>query len=464
MSKKVVIMDKKQDSWRELFEEVKDMMAKSKWIELKEILDEYHTMDIYDILLELDESARIELFEILPLETAASILEECDADFFIEIVSNLDKNHIKSVFDEMSMGDLSDILRELEVEEREKILDIVSKEDEEELRELLSYVDESSGSTMKKGYVTVNKNLNVAQAIRHIRAEAVDADSIYYIYVLDDQQKLVGVLSLRDLFLSRDSAVVEDIMVENVKSVNDYDDREEAVKLVSKYNLVAIPVTDEDGELKGIITVDDILDVMEEEASEDMYRFAGSTVHERDVAENEKATFKEQVVSCVRSRILWLVLILLLSLLTSYIFTNFGDIKASFVMPLIFFAPVVITIGGSVGSQSAAVTIINLIDKDKDVDMTTILKELVSGVINGIALIIISSILLSLFVGNTPVTIVIGITIFINVILGAMLGTLTPILFKALKSDPSVISSPIISVIMDIIGMGVYYLVINLFI
>ena len=283
-------MDKKQDSARELYNEVKEMIDKSKLIELKETLEEYHTVDIYDVLMELDEVDRVKLFEILPLDTAASILEECELDLFMELISEMDVDHVRSIFEEMSLGDLADILREMGEEEREKILDMVNKEDETELRELLAYMDETSGSTMKKGYVTVNKNLSVQAAIKHIRAEAVDADSIYYIYVLDNDQKLVGVLSLRELFLAKDSEIIEDIMMENVRSVNDNDDREEAVKIVSKYNLVAVPVVDDEGILKGIITIDDIIDVMEEEASEDLYKIAGSSERERDTDEDDNST------------------------------------------------------------------------------------------------------------------------------------------------------------------------------
>lgn len=454
-------MDKKQDSSRELYDEVKEMMDENKLIELREMLEEYHIMDIYDVLTELEEVDRVKLFEILPLDTAASILEESEVEFFISIVSRLDEKHARSVFDEMSLGDLADMLRELDEDERENILDVVSKEDEIELRELLAYVDETSGSTMKKGYVTVNKNLNVSQAIRHIRAEALDADSIYYIYVVDNQQHLVGVLSLRDLFLSRDSALIEDIMVENVKSVGDNDDREEAVKLVSKYNLVAIPVVDDNGSLKGIITVDDILDVMEEEATEDMYKFAGSSEHERDVAENEKSTLREQVFSCVRGRIFWLILTAGLSFITSYVFMNFKDLVTTEHIKLIFFAPLVIAMGGNVSSQSSAVTIINLTNKNKDVDFATILKEVISSIINGIVVSIIVAIVLSLFVANRNITLVVSLATLINMVLGATLGTLIPIILEKMESDPSAISSPIVTVIMDIIGMMVYFALIS---
>lgn len=455
-------MDKKQDSSRELFNDVKDMMDENKLIELREMLEEYHKMDIYDVLLELDEVDKVKLFEILPLDTAASILEECDVEFFTSIVSMIDEQHARSIFDEMSLGDLSDILRELEDDEREKILDLVSKEDEDELRELLAYLDETSGSTMKKGYVTVNKNLNVAQAIRHIRAEAVDADSIYYIYVIDNEKKLVGVLSLRDLFLERDSAIVEDIMVENVKSVGDNDDREEAVKLVSKYNLVAIPVVDSEGILKGIITVDDILDVMEEEATEDMYKFAGSNEHERDVAENEKSTLREQILSCVRGRVLWLIITAIFSFATVYIFMNFKELMNTEMYKLIFFAPIVIAMGGNASSQASAVTIINLTSKDSDVDFATIQKEVISSIINGIVVAIIVAIIVSLFVGNAGITMIVSIATLINIILGATFGTLIPMILEKMESDPSVISSPIVTVCMDIIGMFVYLLLISI--
>ena len=455
-------MDKKQDSSRELYDEVKEMMDANKLIELREMLEEYHNMDIYDILLELDETDRIKLFEILPLDTAASILEECEAEFFISIISGMDKEHIRSVFDEMSLGDLSDILRDLDEEEREKILDAVSKEDEDELRELLAYLDDTSGSTMKKGYVTVNKNLNVTEAINTIRKEATEADSIYYIYVVDNEQKLVGVLSLRDLFVSKATDLVEDIMMENVKSVRDSEDREEAVKVVSKYNLVAVPVVDGEGVLKGIITIDDILDVMEEEATEDMYKFAGSSEHERDVAENEKSTLFEQVRSCVRGRVAWLILTVILSFISVLIFTKLKFLMGSQYIELLFFTPLVIAMGGNVGSQSSAVTIINLTNKDKEVDSATVYKEVISSFINGIVIAVIVSVILMIFAKNTSITLVVALSTFINMVLGATLGTLLPMMLEKMDLDPSVISSPIVAVIMDIIGILVYFSLISI--
>ncbi|WP_101772733.1 magnesium transporter [Peptostreptococcus faecalis] len=457
-------MDKKQDSSRELHDEVSYLIDNNKLIELQELLDEYHVMDIYDVLQELDETHQIKLFELLPIDTAASILEEGEVEFFMTVISKMDSEHIRAIFDEMSSGALSDILRELDEEQREKILDTVDKEDEIELRELLAYLDETSGSKMKKGYVTVNKNLNVEQAIKHIKLEAIDADSIYYIYVIDNEQKLVGVLSLRELFLSRDSDIIEDVMLENVKAVNDNDDREEAVKIVSKYNLIAVPVVDDNGVLKGIITVDDVLDVMEEEATEDMYKFVGSSEHERDVAENEKSTLIEQIRSCVRGRLLWLILTAVLSFIACYIFMKLKKLANTEAFELIFFAPLVIAMGGNVGSQSAAVTIINLINKDKEIDSDTILKEVISSFINGAVISLIVVAALFIFGFELSQIIIVSLTTFINIVLGATIGTLLPIILKKMESDPSVISSPIVAVIMDIIGILVYLALISLYV
>ena len=454
-------MDKKQDSARELYNEVKEMIDKSKLIELKETLEEYHTVDIYDVLMELDEVDRVKLFEILPLDTAASILEECELDLFMELISEMDVDHVRSIFEEMSLGDLADILRDMGEEEREKILDMVNKEDETELRELLAYMDETSGSTMKKGYVTVNKNLSVQAAIKHIRAEAVDADSIYYIYVLDNDQKLVGVLSLRELFLAKDSEIIEDIMMENVRSVNDNDDREQAVKIVSKYNLVAVPVVDDEGILKGIITIDDIIDVMEEEASEDLYKIAGSSERERDTDEDDNSTLGQQIISCVRGRLGWLVLTAIISFITAIIFMNFKKVIDKNLIELIFLAPLVVALGGSVSSQSSSVTVINL--TDKDVDGVLILKEIISSLINGIVVAIIAVILLAVFIGKPEITMVVALTILINMVLGACAGTLLPIILAKMDSDPTAIFSPIMAVLMDVIGIGVYYVMISTF-
>ena len=257
-------MDKKQEDSRDLLRDVISLLENNKLLDLRELLEEYHIMDIFDVMEHLDEDKKIKLFEVLPIDMSASILEESGPEFFRSILSNIDQEHGKNILEQMSLDDLTDILSEIEEDERHRIMNLLSKEDADDVN-------------------------------------ALDAETIYYIYVVDNDEKLVGVLSLRELITARDSVIVEDLMSENIISIDVDEDREEAVRLVSKYDLIAIPVIDKEGILKGIITVDDIIDVMEEEASEDLYKLAGSSEHERDVAENVNATTLQQVTSSVRA-------------------------------------------------------------------------------------------------------------------------------------------------------------------
>ena len=276
--------------------------------------------------------------------------------------------------------------------------------------------------------------------IEHMRKNAEDAETIYYIYVVDNDEKLVGVLSLRELITARDSVVVADLMSENIISVYDDDDRELAVKLVSKYDLIAIPVVDRDNILRGIITVDDIIDVMEEEATEDLYKLAGSSEHERDVAEKPDSTMLEQIVSSVRARIPWLLLILIGGLFTAIILTKTTFVEGLTYVKFLCFVPVILGMGGSVGMQSSSLTIMTLSNNDEeDIDFRTVLKEGAVGLI------------------------VIGIFVLINMVVGAMIGSFTPLMLKHLSGDIAIISSPLISVLLDMIGVVLFFIITTIF-
>lgn len=211
--------------------------------------------------------------------------------------------------------------------------------------------------------------MTAKEAISHMREYAEDAETIYYVYVVDNEERLVGVLSLRELILARDSSIVKDLMSENIISVFVDEDREEAVRLVSKYNLIAIPVIDREHRLKGIITVDDIIDVMEEEATEDMYKFAGTSEHEIDIAQNVNKTATEQIFSSVRARIPWLIITLLAGLLSSAILSNLDFIMNPKYASLVFFISVVLGMGGNIGTQPSALAVMSLSNKDLELIM-----------------------------------------------------------------------------------------------
>lgn len=450
-------MDRKQDISRDLLSEVKSLIDNNKILELRELLEEYHIIDIFDIMEYLEEDMKVKLFEVLPIDMSASILEECDVEFFKTILSKIDIEHRKNILELMSLDDMADILSQLEEDEREGVMELLSQEDADDVKELLIYEEESAGGIMTTGYIEVNKDMTAKDAIEHMRENAKEAETIYYIYVVDNQERLVGVISLRELITARDSNIVADLMSENIISVYVDEDREEAVRLVSKYNLVAIPVIDRQKRLKGIITVDDIIDVMEEEATEDMYKFAGSSEHEVELIEKINPTPKEQIFSSVRARITWLIITLLGGLTSTAIISNLDIIMNPTYAPLIFFIPVVIGMGGNIGTQSSALTVMTLYNKD--LDYKNVLKEGVVGFITGILCSVIIAIAAFIFIKDIGVVLAVSLSLFINMIVGAMIGAFMPALLKRLDVDPSIISAPLISTILDITGVTVYFVI-----
>ena len=456
-------MDKKQEDSRDLLRDVISLLENNKLLDLREVLEEYHIMDIFDVMEHLDEDKKIKLFEVLPIDMSASILEESGPEFFRSILSNIDQEHGKNILEQMSLDDLTDILSEIEEDERHRIMNLLSKEDADDVKELLVYDEDSAGGIMTTGYIEINKNMTAKEAIDHMRENALDAETIYYIYVVDNDEKLVGVLSLRELITARDSVIVEDLMSENIISIDVDEDREEAVRLVSKYDLIAIPVIDKEGILKGIITVDDIIDVMEEEASEDLYKLAGSSEHERDVAENVNATTLQQVTSSVRARMPWLIIILIMGLLSTIILTKlpFVGIDSNYVKILLFL-PVILCLGGSIGMQSSSITIMTISSKDS-VSTNNTVKEILVGLITGIVCGLIGGLGTYIIINNLNISLLVSISILINMIFGATIGAIVPSLLKKLDIDTSIVSAPLVSVILDFIGICIFFLITTAF-
>ena len=456
-------MDKKQEDSRDLLRDVISLLENNKLLDLRELLEEYHIMDIFDVMEHLDEDKKIKLFEVLPIDMSASILEESGPEFFRSILSNIDQEHGKNILEQMSLDDLTDILSEIEEDERHRIMNLLSKEDADDVKELLVYDEDSAGGIMTTGYIEINKNMTAKEAIDHMRENALDAETIYYIYVVDNDEKLVGVLSLRELITARDSVIVEDLMSENIISIDVDEDREEAVRLVSKYDLIAIPVIDKEGILKGIITVDDIIDVMEEEDSEDLYKLAGSSEHERDVAENVNATTLQQVTSSVRARMPWLIIILIMGLLSTIILTKlpFVGIDSNYVKILLFL-PVILCLGGSIGMQSSSITIMTISSKDS-VSTNNTVKEILVGLITGIVCGLIGGLGTYIIINNLNISLLVSISILINMIFGATIGAIVPSLLKKLDIDTSIVSAPLVSVIRDFIGICIFFLITTAF-
>lgn len=450
-------MDRKDEHSKQLLNQVVDLIDNNKILELRELMEEYHNIDIFDILENLDEDKQIKLFEILPIDMAASILDETDSEFFRHILSKLNTEHKANILEMMSLDDMADILGDLEESEREEIINLLNQEDAQDVKELLIYEEESAGGIMTTGYIAINKDMTAKEAIDYMRENAIDAETIYYMYVVDNFDKLVGVLSLRELIISRDDSIIEDLMSENIISVYVDEDREEAVKLVSKYDLIAIPVIDRDRTLKGIITVDDVIDVIEEEASEDMYKFAGTSEQERDTIEQTNVDPKDKVISSFRARIPWLIVTLVGGFIATLILSSFDYVIDSKYLPLIYFVPVVTGMAGSIGTQASALTVMAL--SNKKLDFKNVLLEGMVGVFTGIICSFLIGIATYIFVKEINIVLIVSVSLLINMIIGAMIGSFIPMMFKKMDVDPSIVSAPLIATSLDIIGMVIYFLI-----
>ncbi|CEK34768.1 divalent cation transporter, MgtE family,Magnesium transporter mgtE,inosine 5'-monophosphate dehydrogenase,Predicted transcriptional regulator containing CBS domains,magnesium transporter,MgtE intracellular N domain [[Clostridium] sordellii] len=450
-------MDRKDEHSKDLLNQVEDLIENNKILELRELMEEYHNRDIFDILESLDEDKQIKLFEILPIDMAASILDETDSEFFKHILSKLNTEHKANILEMMSLDDMADILAELDESEREEIINLLNQEDAQDVKELLIYEEESAGGIMTTGYIAIKKDMTAKEAIAYMREQAEDAETIYYIYVVDNLEKLVGVLSLRELIIAREDIVVEDLMSENIISVYVDEDREKAVKLVSKYDLIAIPVVSRDETLKGIITVDDVIDVIEEEASEDMYKFAGTSEQERDIIEQNNVDPKDQVISSFKARIPWLVITLIGGFLATLILSSFDYVIDSKYFPLIYFVPIVTGMGGNIGTQASALTVMAL--SNKHLNFKNVLLEGLVGVFTGIICSLIIGIATYVFVKDINIVLIVSLSLLINMIIGAMIGSSVPMLFKKFDVDPSIVSAPLIATALDIIGMTIYFLI-----
>ena len=450
-------MDRKDEHSKDLLNQVEDLIENNKILELRELMEEYHNRDIFDILESLDEDKQIKLFEILPIDMAASILDETDSEFFKHILSKLNTEHKANILEMMSLDDMADILAELDESEREEIINLLNQEDAQDVKELLIYEEESAGGIMTTGYIAIKRDMTAKEAIAYMREQAEDAETIYYIYVVDNLEKLVGVLSLRELIIAREDIVVEDLMSENIISVYVDEDREKAVKLVSKYDLIAIPVVSRDETLKGIITVDDVIDVIEEEASEDMYKFAGTSEQERDIIEQNNVDPKDQVISSFKARIPWLVITLIGGFLATLILSSFDYVIDSKYFPLIYFVPIVTGMGGNIGTQASALTVMAL--SNKHLNFKNVLLEGLVGVFTGIICSLIIGIATYVFVKDINIVLIVSLSLLINMIIGAMIGSSMPMLFKKFDVDPSIVSAPLIATALDIIGMTIYFLI-----
>ena len=408
-----------------------------------EQIDEIHPVDFLEALGEFDDDPLI-ILEKLPDEYVALLLDYAEDDEKFNLLSLFSKNRQAQIISEMSSDELVDLLGTLDEDEQNEIITNMNTEEVEEVKTLLSYDPESAGGIMATEFISIKETDTVNETINYLRTMAPDSETPYYIYVVDDLDVLKGVVPLRQIIVSTPDTLIKDIMIENIISAPVDMDQEEVSHIFEKYGFMAIPVVDHNGEILGIITVDDVMEIMKEEYTEDMFRLAG-------LDEEEKVA--GTVIGAIKSRLPWLLVNLVTATLAAKTVSLFENTIAQ-IVALATFMPMVAGMGGNAGSQTLTLIIrgiaIGEISYENQADILK--KEIAIGIINGLCLGLVVGVLGYFWVGSLVFGFVIGTAMLLNLIVATISGYLVPILLKKVGIDPALASAVFVTTVTDVLG------------
>ncbi len=440
----------------EILENMSEFLQNHEDEEIREFIENVHPADIAETMVDLEDDEQNKLFELLPWDIATEVLENISSETFSRLIRALPIEMKTVVLDMMSSDDMVDKLGELSDLRRQEIISFLNDEDADDVKALLFYDEDSAGGIMTKDYISLLQKTTCYDAIEYLREEAPDAETIYYVFVTDVREHLVGVISLRELILSRPDQLIMEIMNPNVISVNVNDDQEEVARVVSKYDLLAIPVVDDEDKLLGMITVDDVIDVIEEEATEDILKFVGSS--ELEDYDDDDGLFTK-IITSVRSRLPWLIITVFGGLLSASVIKGFQtELSANTTLAL--FMPLLAGMGGNIGTQSSTLTVRNIAVghiEGGDV-IKTLIHEIFVGLLVGFACsFLVAIVVLFLQSGSYLLCVIVGLSMWANMVTAATIGTLVPLTFKKIGIDPAVASAPFITTTIDITGLTIYF-------
>ena len=432
-------------------EEIKEMLSKKQFSKLKEYIKEVKFADIPPILEELSNEEIIVFFRLLNKEEAAEVFAELDSDLQEKLIESFTDLELKEVIDELFMDDTVDLIEEMPANVVKRILRSISKEDRKTINELLKYPDDSAGSVMTTEFIDLKENMTVEDAFKEIKKDCIDIESIYNMYVLSVTRKIVGVLDLKTLLLADPKDKIKDIMDENVVSVYTLEDREDVAKKFDKYNDYAMPVVDNENRLVGIITIDDAIDVLQEETQEDFERMYA-------VLPSEDSYLKTSVFTHTKNRIIWLLVLMLSSTFTGIILTHYENAFAAIPL-LVSFIPMIMGTGGNCGSQASTLVIRGMaVDEIKLKDFLKVIwKELRVALIVGFLLFLANGIKIYIQYRDIKLCLVLGLTLFCTIIIAKIIGSTLPMLAKKLKQDPAIMAAPFITTLVDLASVIIYF-------
>ncbi len=443
-----------------LFETIVTLLENKRYATLRDILSTMNPVDIAGVFEDIQNEKTAVLFRLLPKELAAEAFVEMDEDTQHLLISGFSDTELKEVIDELYVDDAVDIIEEMPANVVKRILRQADPDVRKQINEILKYPEDSAGSIMTTEFVKLRPKMTAEEAIKRIRRTGIDKETIYTCYVSDESSKLIGIVTIKSLLLAEDEDIIEEMMETNVISVNTLDDQENVVQVFNKYNFLAVPVVDKENRLVGIVTVDDAIDVMEEEATEDIQKVAAIT------PTTDKPYDKLSVVEIFKSRIPWLLILMISATFTTMIINAFESSLAASIV-LTGFIPMLMGTAGNSGSQSS-VTIIRSLSLSEiefnDIfkvvfkeSRVSILCGVVLGAANFVKMILIDQMLLQ----NTEVTImvslVVSLTVILTVVCSKIVGCMLPMLIKKIGFDPAVVASPFITTILDALCLFIYF-------
>lgn len=430
-------------------------LKENKKAEFEAIVDELQPYDVAQLYESLPDKHRARFLLFLNTDLLAHLLEELDKEEQVEVLNKLGIEKTGKVLDLMDNDDLASLLNELSPEKITELLAGMKKEESIIVQHLMNYPDETAGRLMTNRFVWIRDYYTTREAVDKLKLFAEFAETISYLYVIDQNRKLVGVVSYRDLLLADPQEKIRDIMYERVISVTVDQDQEEVAQTIQKYDFLAIPVVNKENILLGIITVDDIIDVVMEEADEDIHKLS---------ATDKSIDFDTKFMVAAYRRLPWLILLLFIGVLSGSIISNYEDVITK-VVALSFFMPMISGMTGNTGTQSLAVVVRGLISNtiNKMVVIKLVIRELLVGLVIGITCGILITLIAYFWQGDLMLGLVVGLSLFCTLIIGTLSGTIIPIILYRLNIDPAVASGPLITTLNDIFSLFVYFGLAKLF-
>ncbi|PAV29175.1 magnesium transporter [Virgibacillus profundi] len=430
----------------------KKLRAALKEEQMEQFRFEFLDMHPYDqamFFMEQPKDSRMQIYSYLSPEEIGELMESIELEDIEVFFAEMDPRFASMVLAEMAVDNAVDILNELDKDQVVSFLTIMDKEAADEIKQLLHYEEKTAGSIMTTEFVALYQTQTAKEAMQRLKDRAPDAETIYYLYILDDDKRLVGVLSLRDLIIADENMRIQEIMSEKIVTVSVAKDQEEIAQMMRDYDFLALPVVDFQDHLLGIITVDDIMDVMEEEASEDYSRLAG-------VSEVERSD--DNAFISAKKRLPWLIILLFLGMFTASLIGRFEETLDQ-VAVLAIFIPLIAGMAGNTGTQALAVAVRGLATGEygKQGKTKLMIREAGTGLITGTVCGIVITVVIYLWKGDIFLGLLVGISIMATLIVATLAGSLIPIIMDRFKIDPAVASGPFITTINDIISILIYF-------